>query len=246
MDTRQGLPHRCAKCPYSTTNFARYKHHLSTHYNESNKGKGYGYIRASIFSPHKTARIPLDAIRSENQDPRIRNIRHACKECNYSCSAKHILTKHINSCHTEKSSPVRKYPSKQTSFPPTPIDPPSKKEQSSPKPTNPKRRRLSSSSSSSSSNTSKAKRLMVTVPRKTPEEEKNQKTPSTTIPTSNEDSRKSPSPNTQLVKVEVHVYIHRSPTNTTAVSTSTTDLGAGINNTLNLSLTPSEQEALLD
>ena len=117
MDTRQGLPHRCAKCPYSTTNFARYKHHLSTHYNESNKGKGYGYIRASNFSPHKTARIPLDAIRSENQDPRIRNIRHACKECNYSCSAKHILTKHINSCHTEKSSPVRKYPSKQTSFP---------------------------------------------------------------------------------------------------------------------------------
>ena len=81
---------------------------------------------------------------------------------------------------------------------------------------------------------------------KNPEEEKNQKIPSTTIPTSNEDSRKSPSPNTQLVKVEVHVYIHQSPTNTTAVSTSTTDLGAGINNTLNLSLTPSEQEALLE
>ena len=131
MDNRHGMPHRCAKCPYSTHNFARYKQPLSMHYQDI---KGYSYRKPSILSPQKTARIPLDAIRSEKNDPW--NIRYTCDQCNYSCYAKHSLTKHINSCHTvteSKSSPIKKCRSKQPSFPPTPIDLPQKRKQPSPK-----------------------------------------------------------------------------------------------------------------
>ena len=161
MHDKQGMPHRWAKCHYSTHNFARYKLHLSIHYQDI---EGYSYRRPSIFLPQKTARIPLEAKRSEKNDPR--NIRYSCDQCNYSCSAKHNLTKHINSCHTvtkSLSSPVKKCPTKPPGFPLPLFDLPQKKHPSPEQKknqTNPIKLRLSSSSSSSLSNNSEAERLI--------------------------------------------------------------------------------------
>ena len=80
------------------------------------------------------------------------------------------------------------------------------------------------------------------VPRKTPKEEQTKLVTDKTSPAVKEDNSKMPNSNrnTQLVKVEVHVYIHQSipNSNRTEVSISITDLGACINNALNLSLTP--------
>ena len=141
MDDRHGMSHRCATCQYSTHNFARYKQHVSLDYQDI---KGYSYRRPSIFYPHKTARFPLDAIRLENNDPK-NSVQYTCDQCNYSCSAKHSLTKHKNSCHSAiKSSPARL--SKPQNFPPTPIDLQWKKKQPSPEQknnrTNPKNKSI--------------------------------------------------------------------------------------------------------
>ena len=167
MDDRHRMSHRCATCQYSTHNFARYKQHVSLDYQDI---KGYSYRRPSIFYPHKTARFPLDAIRLENNDPK-NSVRYTCDQCNYSCFAKHSLTKHKNSCHSAiKSSPVKKRLSKPPNFPLLLLIYNGRRNSQalSRKTTEQTQKRSLSSSSSSSCSSNNSKAEGFTVPRKTP------------------------------------------------------------------------------